>query len=184
MQEAGRSNSPTARLRRMRQGLVVSEVALALVLLVGAALMLQSFMRMQSINPGFDVKNLLTMRVLLPRIKYPDDAKKMAFFRQAVERIQKMPGVRTAAVISDAPFAGLGAATGFTIVGQPTPATNDVMVTDVRVSDENYFRAMNIPIVAGRTFTAEEEMENRHVVIVNESLVRKYLGGMNPIGQR
>jgi putative ABC transport system permease protein len=184
LQKAGRTHSPGSRSRLVRQALVIAEVALALVLLVGAGLMIQSFLLMRSIDPGFDAHNLLTMRIQLPRAKYPNDASKVAFFRQAVERLDRMPGVRSASTASAPPFAGLGARTGFTIVGQPAPGANDVMVTDVRATDENYFRTMNIPLLAGRTFTALEATENRHVVVINETLARKHLGGTNPIGQR
>ena len=163
---------------------MVAEVALAFVLLVGAGLMIQSFVLMRSINPGFDAQNLLTMRVLLPRAKYPNDAARIAFFRKAVEGIGNLPGVRSASAASAPPFAGLGAATGFTIVGQPAPETKDVMLTDVRATDENYFRTMNIPLLSGRTFTPQEAMEDRHVVVINEALARRHLAGINPIGQR
>jgi putative ABC transport system permease protein len=184
LNETGRANTGSSRSRRVRQCLVIAEVALALVLLVGASLMMQSFLRLESINPGFDAKSLLTMRVLLPRLRYPDDASKIAFFRQAVQRVQALPGVRSASAVSAPPFAGLGAATGFSIVGQPAPASSDAMVTDVRAVDENYFRTMNIPIISGRTFTPEEGTENRRVVIVNQMLARTYLAGKDPIGQR
>jgi putative ABC transport system permease protein len=184
LQEAGRSNSPSSGSRRVRRMLVVAEVALAFVLLVGAGLMIQSFVLMRSINPGFDAENLLTMRVLLPRAKYPNDAARIAFFRRAVDGIAALPGVRSASAASAPPFAGLGAATGFTIVGQPAPEKKDAMLTDVRATDENYFRTMRIPLVSGRTFTPEEATENRHVVVINEALARGHLAGIDPIGQR
>ncbi|HEX8073333.1 MAG TPA: ABC transporter permease [Pyrinomonadaceae bacterium] len=184
LKEAGRSNTSGPRSRRARGAFVVAEVALALVLLVGAGLLLKSFLRLQAINPGFAPQNVLTMRVLLPRAKYPDDAKKVAFFRQAVERMQRLPGVTSAAAADTVPFAGLGSATGFTIEGQPAPAAGDVPVTDVRVVDEHYFATMNIPVVRGRAFTPEEANENRKTVIVNEALARRYFPGQDPIGQR
>ncbi len=184
LKETGRSNTGSPRSRRVRGAFVVAEVALALVLLVGAGLMMKSFLRLQAVNPGFDPQNLLTMRVLLPRAKYPDDAKKVAFFRQAVARMQALPGVRAAAAVDALPFAGIGSATGFAIVGQPAPPAGNEQVTDVRTSDEHYFSTMNIPIVRGRTFTPQEAMEDRHVVVINEALARKYFPGADPTGQR
>ena len=184
LKETGRSNTGGPRSRRARGAFVVAEVALALVLLVGAGLLMKSFLRLQAINPGFDPQNVLTMRVLLPRTKYPDDAKRVAFFRQAVERMQGLPGVVSAAAADTIPFAGLGSATGFTIEGQPAPAAGDAPVTDVRVVDEHYFRTMNIPVIHGRTFTAEEANTDRRTIIINEALARKYFAGRDPIGQR
>ena len=184
LKETGRSNTGSPRSRRLRGAFVVAEVALALVLLVGAGLMMKSFLRLQAVNPGFDPQNLLTMRVVLPRAKYPDDAKRVAFFRQAVERMRALPGVRSAAVVDYLPFAGLGSATGFTIEGRPAPPAGNDQVTDVRMSDEHYFSAMNIPVVSGRTFTEQEAMENRHVVVINQALAHKYFPGTDPIGQR
>ena len=184
LKETERNNTGSPRSRRLRGAFVVAEVALALVLLVGAGLMMKSFLRLQAVNPGFDPNNLLTMRVLLPRAKYPDDAKRVAFFRAAVERMEALPGVQAAAVVTELPFAGLGSATGFTIEGRPEPPAGNEQVTDVRASDENYFRTMNIPIISGRTFTSQEATEDRHVVVINEALARKYFPNANPIGQR
>ncbi|MFL6207321.1 MAG: ABC transporter permease [Pyrinomonadaceae bacterium] len=184
LKETGRSNTGSPRSRRLRGAFVVAEVALALVLLVGAGLMMKSFLRLQSVNPGFEAQNLLTMRVLLPRAKYPKAEQQMAFFQQAVARMQALPGVRSAAVVSELPFSGLGSATGFTIVGRPAPPAGNEQVTDVRTSDENYFRTMNIPVRQGRTFTPQEATTERHVVVINEALARKYFSDVNPIGQR
>jgi putative ABC transport system permease protein len=184
LKEAGRSYTGSPRSRRARGAFVVAEVALALVLLVGAGLLMKSFLRLQAINPGFAPQNVLTMRVLLPRTKYPDDAKKVAFFRQAVERMRTLPGVVSAATVDTVPFAGLGSATSFAIEGQPAPAAGDSPVTDVRIIDEHYFDTMNIPVVRGRAFTPEEATAERKTVIVNETLARKYFPGQDPIGQR
>jgi putative ABC transport system permease protein len=184
LKESSRGNVGGTRGRRVRDALVIAEIGLALVLLVGAGLMVRSFMRLQAVNPGFDAKNLLTMRVMLPSTKYPDAGRQVQFFRQAVERISTLPGVRSASAVSALPFADLGAATSFTIVGRPAPAAGDKPVTDVRVADENYFRTMNIPIVSGRTFTESEATEDRKVAVVNEAMVRKYFPGENPIGKR
>ena len=184
LKETGRGNTGSARSRRVRGAFVIAEVALALVLLVGAGLMIRSFTRLQGVDPGFDPKNLLTMRVLLPGSKYREEPQRVAFFRAAVERIKSLPGVRSASIASALPFAGIGAATSFTIEGQPAPAAGAKPTTDVRVTDETYFRTMNIPVVSGRTFTPQEAVEDRHVVIVNQTLAQKYFPGEDPIGKR
>jgi putative ABC transport system permease protein len=108
----------------------------------------------------------------------------VAFFRQAVERLGGLPGVRSVSAVSALPFADLGAATDFTIVGRPAPRPGEELGTDVRVVDEAYFRTMKIPVVAGRTFTVQEGMEDRKVAVINEAMARKYFPGENPLGKR
>ncbi|HYP28839.1 MAG TPA: ABC transporter permease [Blastocatellia bacterium] len=184
LKELGRGTTASGRSRLMRKGFVVAQVALALVLLVSAGLLMKSFLRLQAVSPGFDVNNILTMRVTLPIAKYPEPAQRTAFFKQAVERLEALPGVESVGAISFLPFTGPGAATDFTIVGQPVPAPGDEMVTDVRVTDSNFFRAMNIPILRGRTFTEQEATEERRVVVISEALARLYFPGEDPIGKR
>ncbi|MDT7603529.1 MAG: hypothetical protein QOF61_1526 [Acidobacteriota bacterium] len=184
LKETGRGNTGSSRSRRARSALVVAEIALALVLLVGAGLMIRSFTRLASVDPGFDPKHLLTMRVRLPPGKFKDDSQYVAFFRQATERLARLPGVRSASAVSFLPFTSLGAATDFTIEGRPAPAPGESPGTDVRVADENYFRTMGIPVIAGRTFTAQEATEEHHTIVINQTLARKYFPGENPIGKR
>jgi putative ABC transport system permease protein len=184
LKESSRGNVGGTRAGRVRGALVVAEIGLALVLLVGAGLMVRSFLRLQAVDPGFDASNLLTMRVMLPQTKYPEDGRKIEFFRQATERIRTLPGVRSASTVSALPFADLGAATSFNVEGRPAPTAGDKPVTDVRVADENYFRTMNIPVVAGRTFTEQEAVEDREVAVVNEAMARRYFPGEDPVGQR
>jgi putative ABC transport system permease protein len=184
LKESSRGNAGGTRGRRLRDALVVAEVGLALVLLVGAGLMVRSFMQLQAVNPGFDTKNMLTMRVLLPSTKYTEDTQVINFFRQSVSRISTLPGVTSASVVSALPFADLGSATSFTIEGRPAPPVGEKLVTDVRAVDEQYFRTMNIPLVSGRTFTEAEATNDRKVAVVNESMARIYFPGENPIGKR
>jgi putative ABC transport system permease protein len=184
LKESSRGNVGGARSGRVRGALVVAEIGLSLVLLVGAGLMVRSFLQLQAVNPGFDASNLLTMRVMLPQTKYPEDARKIQFFRQAVARIAAMPGVRSASAVSALPFADLGTATSFTIEGRPALPPGERQGTDLRVADENYFRTMNIPVVAGRTFTEQEAVEDRKVAVVNEAMARKHFPGEDPVGKR
>jgi predicted permease len=184
LKESSRGNVGGGRAGRVRGALVVAEVGLALVLLVGAGLMVRSFLRLQAVHPGFDAGNLLTMRVMLPQTKYPEDARKVEFFRRAAERLRALPGVRSVSAVSALPFADLGAATSFTVVGKPAPPAGERLTTDLRVADENYFRTMNIPVVAGRTFGEQEAVEDRKVAVVNEAMARKYFPGEDPLGKR
>jgi putative ABC transport system permease protein len=184
LKEGAREAGVGRRSRRLRQAFVVSEVALALVLLVGAGLLIRSFANLRGISPGFQARGVLTARIALPMLKYEDDARRTRFFRDAVERISAIPGVRAAGVISFPPFTGLGAATGFTIEGQAPPPPGQMPVLDVRVCDNGYFHAMGIPLLRGRLFSAREMQETSNVVIINESLARHYFPNENPLGRR
>jgi len=169
---------------RLRHGLVVAELALAVVLLVGAGLMLRSFASMRRIDTGFDSRNVLTMRVTLPPQRYAANGGATRFFEQATQQIRALPAVQSTGVISFLPFNELGAATGFTIEGRPAPPPGQPFVADVRVSDLGYFESMRIPLRRGRWFTERELHERSNVVIVNEALVRRYFPDQDPLGQR
>ncbi|HEY0003690.1 MAG TPA: ABC transporter permease [Pyrinomonadaceae bacterium] len=173
----------TAR-QRVRNTLVVVEVALALLLLTGSGLLIRSLVRLQSVNPGFDAANVLTARVLLPNSKYGEEHQRVAFFRELLERVERIPGVRSAGAISFLPLTGPGAATSFRIEGRPEPPPGEKLTLDVRVVDQNYFRTMSIPLLKGRNFNAREMNEAAHVVIINEALARKHFPGEDPIGKR
>ncbi len=121
LKEAGRSLAGASRSQRLRSALVVAEVALALVLLVGAGLLIRSFLRLQGVETGFNARDVLTMRVALPGARYNDDAKRINFFTQALERMQTLPGVEAAGAINYTPFLGLGTRTGFDIEGRAKP---------------------------------------------------------------
>jgi len=183
LKDGARQVGAGVRHRRLRQLFVVAEVALAVVLLVGAGLMIRSFASLQAVDPGMDTHNVLTMRVSLPGLKYDTPQKTMQFFDQAVEKIAAVPGVQSAGMISFPPFTGLGAGTGFTIVGQPPPLPGQGPVTDVSVCDNGYFTTMRIPLVRGRFFSEREMHERSNVVIINEALARRHFPNEDPIGK-
>jgi putative ABC transport system permease protein len=184
LKDGSRQVGGGVRHRRLRQSFVVAELALAVVLLVGAGLMLRSFGSLQAIDPGIDTSNVLTARISLPSRKYDTSEKTKQFFREAVRRIETISGVESAGAISYLPFAGLGAGTSFTIVGQPPPAPGQSPVTDVHVVDGGYFDTMRIPLRRGRTFTERELTTQSNVVIVNEALAARYFPGQDPIGRQ
>jgi putative ABC transport system permease protein len=184
LKDGARQVSGNVRHRRMRHAFIVSEIALAVVLLVGAGLMLRSFGSLRRVNPGYATDNVLTMRLQLPGATYRQDEERIRFFHEATARIAELPGVRSAGAISFLPLTGLGAGTSFTIEGQPPPAPGQNHVTNVSVCDNGFFRTMNIPLVRGRLFTEREMRERANVVIISESLARTYFPDGNPIGQR
>ena len=184
LKEGGKNIGGGARSQRLRNLFVVTQVALALVLLIGAGLLVKSFNRLQSVEPGFEPNNLLTMQINLPGLKYDTDAKIINFYRQAVEQLQAIPGVEVAGANSFFPFAGPHAGTNIEIEGQPKLPPGQELGTGVCVVDANYFKTMRIPLKRGRLFTEQEVTEMRHVVVVNETFARQNLPGQDPIGKR
>src|SRR5262249_17005981 len=184
LKDGARQVGASVRHRRLRQMFVVSEVALAVVLLVGAGLMLRSFGSLQRVNPGLDTGNVLTARMALPGRKYDRPEKALRFFEEATRRAAAMPGVRSAGMISYLPFTTLGAATNFSIVGQPPAAPGKDLATNVSVCDNGYFATFRVPLVRGRLFSEREMRERSNVVIINESLAQRYFSGVDPIGQQ
>ena len=180
----GVKGGSTTSTHRLRSVLVVAQVALALVLLVCAGLLIRSFNRLNSVDPGFNPENVLTMRVVLPGRKYDQPPKVVGFFKQAIERIQALPGVEAAGAISFLPFAGPYSGTNFEIEGLPVPAPGQEPITGVCVTDLNYFKTMQVPLKRGRLFTEQEATEMRHVVVVNETLARKYFPNEEALGKR
>jgi putative ABC transport system permease protein len=184
LKEGGRGAATGRRSHRWRSVFVVVEVALALVLLIGAALMIRSFTRLQSVDPGFDAKHLLTARLLLPSSKYGQNPQRLAFFKQLAERVNALPGVRSAGTISVLPFGSGGAATSIDIEGRPSPPPGQKLTGDVRVVDGGYFETMGIPLLRGRTFTEQELTQASHVVMINEAMARDFFPGEDPLGKR
>ena len=184
LKEGGKNIGGGARSQRLRSLFVVTQVALALVLLIGAGLLVKSFNRLQSVAPGFEPNNLLTMQLNLPRKKYDTDGKILNFYKQAVEHLQEIPGVEVAGANSFFPFAGPHAGTNIDIEGQPKLPSSQGLGTGVCVVDANYFRVMQIPLKRGRLFSEQETREMRHVVVVNETFARQNLPGQDPIGKR
>jgi putative ABC transport system permease protein len=184
LKEGGKNVGGSARTGYLRNAFVVTQVALALVLLVGAGLLVKSLQRLQSVDPGFNPDNLLTVRVSLPSGKYESDQKRIAFFQQAMTQIKSLPGVQSVGEINVAPFTGLNNGTSVEIEGDPELPPSQELKTGVSVTDANYFQTMQIPVLRGRIYTQQETVEMRHVVVVNEAFARKNLPGRDPLGKR
>jgi putative ABC transport system permease protein len=183
LKEGGKNVGGTSGSHRVRSLFVVTQVALAMVLLVGAGLFIRSLRRLESVDPGFNANNLLTMRVTLPFAKYEEDSKRIEFFKKALEQMRAIPGVEAAGAINSAPFTGLYPGTNVEVDGQKLPPGQELK-TGVCVTDADYFATMQIPLKQGRMYTEQEATEMRHVVLVNEEFVRQNLGGLNPLGKR
>ena len=186
LKEGGKSESgQSGGSRRLRSALVVSEIALAVVLLASAGLLIRSFIRLQQVDRGFETDNVLTMVVRVPDARYREDIQFVNFFNQVLERTRHLPTVRSAGMVNYLPlYGGLGSATGFKIEGRPEPPPGQGPSTDVRVADAGYFQTMGIPLLRGRNFSDSEQREPKHVILINEALARKHFAGEDPIGHR
>jgi putative ABC transport system permease protein len=180
--KAGRGISEGPRRNLLRSGLVVAEVAIALVLMVGAGLLLNSFWRMLRIDTGFDSSNVLTFRLDLPDNKY-SDPQVVSFYAQLQSRLQGLPGVRAASTSFGVPFGKSHIGTDVEIEGQPF-APGELPHADCHIITHDYFEALGIPFVKGRDFTERDDLNSRAVVIINESLARRYFPDEDPIGKR
>jgi putative ABC transport system permease protein len=175
---AGAGGSPGNRLRSV---LVVCEVALSMVLLVGAALMICSLARLSGVSPGFDPQHTLSLGLSFGAGRTPPQ--QAAFLNEVLDRARGLPQVRAAGSVHFLPLSGARAATGFRVGGRPVPKPGDEPVTDVSVISPGYFAAMSIPLVRGRVFDTRDRPDSLAVVIVNQRLARDFFPGEDPIGK-
>ena len=181
LKEGGRTTSSS---HRLRNGLVICEVALALMLLVSAGLLLRSFLSLLNTDPGFNSTNLLTMKLVLPAAKYKDDQARAAFYSELLNRIRVLPGVESVAAVNYLPLGGSNSSDIFLIEGLPEPPPGQEFVGRYRVCTPDYFQTMGIPILKGRAFTEQDKVDAPRVVIVNETLAQKYWPNQDPINKR
>jgi putative ABC transport system permease protein len=174
----------SAGIHRARSALVLGEVALAFVLLAGASLLLRSFERLQRVDPGFAADRVLTARVTLPRLAYPKEERWLAFGRELLARTEAEPGVRSAALVSDAPLGDSPPYWGFAIQGGETPPPDAVQDAAVFTASASYFETLRIPLVRGRLFEASDRAGGRDVALVNQSAAQRYWRGSDPVGAR
>jgi predicted permease len=176
--------------QRVRGVLVIAEVALALVLLVGAGLMIRSFTRLQNVPLGFAPNHVLTMRLALPTTKYGQGAPRVNFFDQLLQRLRATPGVIDASAITHLPLAGGGSwAEEFTLEGRDAASSGTPLPAEVSAVTPRYFHTMGVPLLAGRDFTEQDRGafwfgESPWTAIVNETFARRYWPNENPIGKR
>jgi putative ABC transport system permease protein len=170
--------------RRARGALVIAEVALALMLLIGAGLLIKSFNRLQHVDPGFSSENVLTARISLPASRYPDASARRAFWSRLVDDVRQMPGVTAAGLTSVLPFSGNLSTGSYSIVGY-TPGPGEAEPhANHQVVGGDYFRALHIPVVAGRIFTDSDTADAPRVAVIDEYLARRYFPDRDPIGQQ
>ena len=169
--------------RRWRDALVVSEVALGLVLLVGAGLMVRSFSSLMHVDPGFDATNVLTGQVSMASTVYDDPDQCRRYVERTLERLSALPGVELAAFTAPMPFSGGNVGSDFRIVGRPEPEPGREPAAGIRSVTPEYFQTIRIPLLRGRYFTAQDRRNGVGVAIVNEALAEAYFPNEDPIGQ-
>ncbi|MFL6276631.1 MAG: ABC transporter permease [Blastocatellia bacterium] len=170
---------------RVRSLLVVSEVALSLVLLIGAGLLIRSFAHLMSTDPGFNPRNVAAMNLSASSSRYNFTDKQARFFKQVLEQVRAIPGVVAAGAVSELPLGGAEEIDQFTVEGTPPPKTlNDTPLADYRFIDADYLKTLEIPLIAGRAFTEYDNGTAAQVVIINETLARRYFGDQPAVGKR
>ena len=186
LKEGGRDSAQGSRGNRVRGLLVIAEVAVSLVLLIGAGLLINSFVRLRGVDPGFTSDNLLTMSIVLPREKYPDYQRRAAFYDEMVSRVEALPGVKSAAVTNWIPLVLQGDSITFGVEGRPDPAPSQgkrpAVVT--RAVHPHYFRTMGIRLLQGRALDERDRADTPNVAVISETMARKHFAGEDPVGRR
>jgi putative ABC transport system permease protein len=183
IKETGQASSSRSRLK-LQGLLVVSEIAVALVLLIGAGLMIRSFLRLHQVNPGFNTENALTMRIWLPASRYGSNEQQTAFFQQVIARLEGLPGVRSVGAIQDLPLKANRMVFKLDIEGRATPQRGREYEAAYRAITPDYLRTMSIPLLGGREFGRQDDRNAPPVVIINQSMARQFWPDEDPIGER
>jgi putative ABC transport system permease protein len=181
LKAASRSNSGGLGRTRTRNALVVTQVALSLLLLISAGLLLKSFVALRSVDPGFDPRNVMSVRVNLSR-EYGNEQKRSAFYERLLDEVKSIPGVESATVVSPLPFSFISNQS-FRVPGRP-PDPAEMLSAQYNVVSPDYFRALRIRITRGRAFTDQDRTGSPPVALVNETLAQRMWPGENPLGNR
>ncbi|HEX4945241.1 MAG TPA: ABC transporter permease, partial [Blastocatellia bacterium] len=183
LKEGSKGSASTTR-SRLRSALVVAEVALSLVLLTGAGFMLRSFLNLLQVNHGFNYENVLTMGVQLPQAKYTEVPQRVAFFAELERRLKALPGVEAVGFVSHLPLGQSNSSSSFLIEGVPEPPPGQSFSGRSRICTPAYFQALGITLLQGRAFTAQDKADSTPVVIVNETLAKKFFPNGDAVGKR
>jgi putative ABC transport system permease protein len=183
LHEGGRTSTGSGQQSRLRNVLVISEVSLACVLLIGAGLMLRSFLNLLHLNPGFQESHVLTASISLPEAEYKGDAKVSGFYDELIRNIAAIPGVEYAGAGSDVPWSGYDENAGFNIEGKQAPPHEEFHAR-YHVATQDYFRALGVTLVSGRFFTQSDKAGARRVILINQALAKKYWPNEDPLGKR
>ncbi len=185
LKEGGRAASSGRRQRRTRGALVVAEVALALALLLGAGLLMRSFLKLQQTDPGFNPSDVLTMSVVLPGARYAYGEPQISFLQRLVERVSALPGVRSAGVTSDLPWTGYQNEAGLKVDGKTFPPGQEPHAQyQYHFISGDYMRTIGVPLLSGRWFDTRDTRKSQPVILINQAMARKYWPGEDAVGKR
>ena len=184
LKEGGRDAATGGSGKRLRSVLVTAEVAISLVLLIGAGLLINSFLRLRNVDPGFRAENLLTMKIVLPETKYERRAQRSAFYTDLIQRVQSLAGVRSAAVTTNLPLYRQGNSISIGIDGQPEPPPGQERIVVTRIVSPGYLKTMSIPLLRGREITEQDTETSPNVVLISETMARRYWPGEDVVGKR
>ncbi|HYP26921.1 MAG TPA: ABC transporter permease [Blastocatellia bacterium] len=183
LKEGGRS-LVSGRHHRLRNLLVIAEMALSLVLLIGAGLLIRSFVRVQQVEPGFDPRNVLSLRLSVVGTDYAEESRRRSFYQQLWERIRQLPGVESVGGATILPLSGGIGWGGITIEGYAASSGQSAIQADQRIASVGYFETMKIPLISGRFFSEQDMKDSLKVAIIDENLARTYWPDSDPIGKR
>jgi len=184
LKEGSRDSTGGIKGHRARALLVIGEVAISFVLLIAAGLLINSFLHLRKLDPGFRPDHLLTMKVDLSEVKYPDRERRAVFFDEVIRRVRTLPGVQSAAVAGNLPLTYNGDSMNISVEGLPDPPPDQRSDVIYRAIGPGYFSTMGIAIVRGRDFTDEDKADSRDVVIISEKTAQHFWPGQDPIGKR
>src|SRR6266576_1887612 len=185
LKESGRDSAAGSRGNRIRGLLVISEVAVSFILLIGAGLLINSFLHLRNVDPGFRAEKALTMKIVLPEVRYPDKEQRGVFYSELIRRVETLPCVVSAAVATNLPLTETGNSVGVNIEGRADPAPDRVPIVITRIISPRYFETMGIPLLKGRAFTEEDksESESPSVIVVSETTARSFWPGEDALGK-
>jgi putative ABC transport system permease protein len=184
LKDGGKGAGQSASRNRTRSLLVIFETAIAVVLLIGAGLLIRSYIRLQNVNPGFDAANVLTTRINLAYFKYNSPEKAATFWGQLQGRLAALPGVEAVGMVTELPLSGQPNDAPFTVEGRPPVAANQQFGADFRRVNQDYLRSMRIPVLRGRGFTEQEVRQSAKVVLISETLASGVFPNEDPLGKR
>ena len=184
LKEGGRDAGGGSKGNRLRGLLVIGEVAVSFVLLIGAGLLINSFFHLRNLQPGFRADHLLTMKVDLSEVKYPDRERRAVFFDEVIRRVRALPGVQSAAVAGNLPLTYNGDSMNISVEGVPDPPPDQRSDVIFRAIGPGYVGTMGIPIIRGRDFTDQDKADSKDVVVISEKTAQHFWPGQDPIGRR
>jgi putative ABC transport system permease protein len=184
LNESGRGTTAGRSRQKLRTGLLISEVALAAVTVIGSGLLVRSLIKALDVNPGFRADHVLALDVSLPEFKYKTDAQRTAFFTQTLDRVRALPDVQAASDVFCPPLSGTCWGSIFIFDDRPVPPQSELPHATFNIAHYDYFRSMQIPLVAGRLFTPADTDGKHPVILINETMAKLWWAGQNPLGKR